>query len=380
MTTKPRTNPRLAHGEGSWSWSARLGKIELWHALDGKRHVERGETHAACIAKRDARRAKAGLVDDGTTTVEAMCSKWLALEGSGSPQTVGGYRWAIGHITAALGATEAAELTAPLIEGLMRSLVEQPMKAKSIDKVRSILTIICRWATRWNYFPNGRNPMHEVDTRRLMKQAPRAGAVKFLDLAEAATVERFIVGHHTTVRAAFLTMMLTGLRPGECLALCWDAVDLDAGVLRVERTLRRDRANRTHVVTATLKTDHHGKGTAHRTVPLHPRLVEVLRRERVEQLARGRSVYVFANADGSHFLPHVLQDGATRLARDAGVGYVNPNGYRHTFASMCRHHGMRYEVLAMLMGHRDASMIVKTYGHPLVPADTIDMRLYVGVG
>jgi integrase len=60
------------------------------------------------------------------------------------------------------------------------------------------------------------------------------------------------------------------------------------------------------------------------------------------------------------------------------VPRVSPNGYRHTFASVCRHHGMPYEQLAKLMGHRDATMIITTYGHPIVNTAPVDLDRYLG--
>jgi integrase len=41
----------------------------------------------------------------------------------------------------------------------------------------------------------------------------------------------------TPHEALWLLMMLTGLGPGEVLALAWEHLDLEAGVLRVARTL-----------------------------------------------------------------------------------------------------------------------------------------------
>ena len=69
----------------------------------------------------------------------------------------------------------------------------------------------------------------------------------------------------------------TGLRKGEALALRWDRVDLDAGVLRVAATIGRigDR-----LVISEPKTDR-----ARRTVPLSPAVVAMLRRHRTEQKA-----------------------------------------------------------------------------------------------
>jgi integrase len=102
--------------------------------------------------------------------------------------------------------------------------------------------------------------------------------------------------------------------------------------------------------------------------------VEALRAERVRQGEAGGPA-PFASVTKS-----MLDTGAKHIAREAGVRFVNPNGYRHTFASICRHRGMPYEVLAKLMGHKNVRMIVLHYGHPVVDPAALDLSLYLGAG
>ena len=68
-------------------------------------------------------------------------------------------------------------------------------------------------------------------------------------------------------------MLTTGLRPGEALGLCWDAVDLDAGLLTVRRAVRLERGKAQLV--DELKT-----AAAYRTIALPTPAVDVLRAQR----------------------------------------------------------------------------------------------------
>jgi len=105
-------------------------------------------------------------------------------------------------------------------------------------------------------------------------------------------------------------------------------------------------------------------------------LVAILQRERRAQLARRVSPYVFADEQGDHYRNGWLNRQAAHIARAAGVRPINPNGYRHSFASMLVHGGMALTLVAKLLGHVDLAMLSKTYGHPMV--DVPDTTPFLG--
>ncbi len=77
--------------------------------------------------------------------------------------------------------------------------------------------------------------------------------------------------------SALVLIASTGLRKGKALALAWDCVDLDTGMLKVTATLGRisDRLVITEPKTA----------RSRRTVPLSPAVIGMLRKHRTEQKA-----------------------------------------------------------------------------------------------
>src|SRR5690606_22273652 len=105
------------------------------------------------------------------------------------------------------------------------------------------------------------NPCAGVEIGR----KPRA-EVRPLAAEERAAFREAIRG--TEHEALWLLMMLTGLGPGEALALGWEHVDRDAGTLRVARTL--DCQARAVV-------DDTKRPSRRRVVPLAPELQAVLR-------------------------------------------------------------------------------------------------------
>ena len=91
--------------------------------------------------------------------------------------------------------------------------------------------------------------------------------------------------------------LATGLRRGELLGLKWTDVDLDRGVLKIQRAISRQNGK---VVEAPLKTKN-----AYRTLPLSADAIDVLMQQRRKT---GNSEWVFPSPTGGPMSPDsVLQ-------------------------------------------------------------------------
>jgi integrase len=111
-----------------------------------------------------------------------------------------------------------------------------------------------------------RNPAASVDPPKL-----RHEEITPLDASQA---RRFLQGARTDRFEALYVLSLTvGLRMGEALGLKWSDMDLDAGMLRVNRQLQRIREGDGLVF-------YEPKNASRRTVELPQRAVEALRSHR----------------------------------------------------------------------------------------------------
>jgi integrase len=113
------------------------------------------------------------------------------------------------------------------------------------------------------------NPATLVDS-------PQAGRHEITPLS-ATNARRLIrATHGDRMAARWLVGLALGLRQGEALGLWWDDVDLDAGLLRVRRSLQRQHGG--GLVFAEPKTQR-----SRRTIPLPAPLVEALRQHLADQ-------------------------------------------------------------------------------------------------
>jgi len=156
----------------------------------------------------------------------------------------------------------------------------------------------------------------------------------------------------------------TGLRRGEALGLKWSDVDLDAGVLRVERTVSRVGKS---VVSSTPKT-----ARSRRTVPLSPSVTAMLKAHRVKQDAERAAAeqhglwrdedLVFCTHFGGVVEPSSLLR-EVRLAADE-VGLPKNTGVhdlRHAAATLMLESGIHIKAVADILGHSSVSITGDIY-------------------
>jgi integrase len=155
-------------------------------------------------------------------------------------------------------------------------------------------------------------------------------------------------------RALWATAFYAGLRLGELWALRNEDVDLDAGVIRVERSWdRRDgfiepksRAGR-------------------RVVPIVAALRSHLA---ARKLRRGSGSGFFFGAGSRPFDRDALVARARKAWKGAGLEPIGLHEARHTFASILIAAGVNAKALSTYLGHSSIQITLDRYGH-LMPGN-----------
>jgi integrase len=169
------------------------------------------------------------------------------------------------------------------------------------------------------------------------------------------------------LHALWTVAAYTGARPGEILALRWEDVDLDAGVLHIRRALARAGKEMYYAPC---------KAGSERTVPLVPPVVEALRRHRTrqveERLGLGErwvdSRLVFASEIGSALDHNNVADLFRARIKAAKVRPVRWYDLRHSYGSALIAAGVDVKSVAQLMGHASVTLTLQHYVHPSAEA------------
>ena len=151
--------------------------------------------------------------------------------------------------------------------------------------------------------------------------------------------------------AAVAFQIETGLRAGELLALKWADVNITQCKMRVHATI----INPQYTSQAEYQDSAKSK-SSHRTVPLTPRAIAILKRLKESHLTE----WVFEKY-GTRLSYQQLTYQTKKLCREAKVKYHGEHVFRHTFATNCYYKGIDVKILSRLMGHSSVQVTYNIY-------------------
>lgn len=304
-------------------------------------------------------------------TFEELLEEWLAhAEPDFSPKTALETRRFLNRaVIPRLGDRAVDKLRASDLDALYRELRSsggqggRPLAPATVRRIHGIIHRALGQGVRWGWL--SKNPAAQaspprVPTPKINPPSP-ADVAKLIELA----------AERDAALAAFLFLAaVTGARRSELVALQWADLDLERGVVEIQRgvVLGRDgiveKDTKTHAV---------------RRVALDPAAVQYLvaHRERSEDVATmcgivlDGSGFVFSHEpDGSRpWRPDVVTHAFGRLRERAGLPGVRLHDLRHFVATRLLASGVDVRTVAGRLGHRNAATTLNVYSHFLEEAD-----------
>ena len=257
-----------------------------------------------------------------------------------------------GYILPKFGTREAGTLRKADVRGWLAELLESGKSVELVNRiVRVLKTVLFHAVVDLEVLD--RNVMlrfkqyERTDAspgKRVVRGAFSEEEVRAL-LAAARPHERALIG----------LLSFSGMRPGECYALRWADVDLQAGAARIARTWDW----RGKMFTAP-KTE-----AGNRTVALSGWLVAELEAHRQRSSGEGEAL-IFATRTGGPLNPsNVRRDVWVKLTKRAKVRPLDMYSLRHTFATFGRAAGESAFNVARMMGHSRSTLVDAVYAHSL---------------
>lgn len=281
-------------------------------------------------------------------TVAAFLARWLEGErkrGRLRPRTASGYATLVRlHINPAIGRVRLPDLRPADIEFLVGEVLDK----RSQQTARHVYKVMHRalgMAARWELIAS--NPAEKVE-------APMVRTAKAPKPLTSAEARRFLVAAADDPRFALYALAITtGMRRGELLALKWSDVDLKAGEVRVEKSLRQ--ISRYVFAREDTKTE-----KSRRTLPLTGVALRALEKQ---QKAATTTGYVFARADGRPLPPAEVTREFQRTLTRLGFREVRFHDLRHTAANlMLDRMGGDIRAVSAMLGHATITTTVGMYG------------------
>ena len=217
-----------------------------------------------------------------------------------------------------------------------------------------ILKAAMQRAVRWQMLPH--NPVDAVDPPKIER-----GAMHTYDLDQTADLIDATRGTRMTITV--ILAVLCGLRRGEIAALRWRNINLDAAQLAVTESAEQTGAG------VRYKRPKSGKG---RTVALSARVVNELRRHRVQQaeellklgVALMSDTFVVAQADGSPLQPRTItHQWHLLLAKNKTLPRIRFHDLRHAHATHMLSSGVHPKIASERLGHSKVGITMDLYSH-----------------
>ena len=268
------------------------------------------------------------------------------------------------HILPVFGDYKLEKLTTPIIQQQVNKWADKANKGeKGAYANYSFLNNINRRILQYGVTMQAiqHNPARDVIIPR--KQQNKEHKVKFFSNQELKQFLDYLEDLDQSSYENFFdyvlykTLLASGCRIGEALALEWSDIDLKKGIISISKTLNRYQETNTPKSKAGLREV--DIDTA--TVSL---LKEYKKRQQIQAWQLGRSVsIVFTPFTTKYAYACLLRKRLQGHLKAAGVPDISFHGFRHTHATIMLYAGIEAKDLQYRLGHSNISMTLNTYVH-----------------
>jgi integrase len=301
------------------------------------------------------------LFDAASLTLGEYLDRWLtdSVKDTVRLTTYQGYeRICRLHIKPSLGRVRLKDVTVAHVRGLYRERLKAGLAPRMVQLVHVTLHKALKQAVMDGLIP--RNV-----TEAVKPPQPEKKEIKPLSPDQARVLLR--AAKEERLEALYALAITTGMRQGELLALKWEDVNFEAGVLQVRRTLSTATGGGfTFSAPKTAK--------SRRSIKLPNTALSSLRKHRKAQLEERMMLgelfvdqgLVFPSRVGT---PVSRQDLITRsfkpLLKRAGLPDILFHDLRHTCAILLLGKGVHAKFVQESLGHATISITLDTYSHVL---------------
>lgn len=268
------------------------------------------------------------------------------------------------HILPVFGDYKLDKLTTPIIQQQVNKWADKANKGEkgayaNYSFLNNINRRILQYGVTMQVIQH--NPARDVIILR--KQQNKEHKVKFfsnhelkqflgyLDNLDLSSYENFFD------YVLYKTLLASGCRIGEALALEWSDIDLKKGIINISKTLNRYQETNTPKSKAGLREIDIDKAT----VSL---LKQYKKRQQVQSWQLGRSEgIVFTPFTTKYAYACLLRKRLQSHFKAAGVPDISFHGFRHTHATIMLYAGIEAKDLQYRLGHSNISMTLNTYVH-----------------
>ncbi|MFM1539308.1 tyrosine-type recombinase/integrase [Helcococcus bovis] len=165
----------------------------------------------------------------------------------------------------------------------------------------------------------------------------------------------------------FRTLIYTGLRRGELLALTWDDIDFQNKTLQVNKTLAHGENYK--IIVNSTKTE-----SSKRTINIDDQTIMFLKKLKLQT----KNNLVFPNKSGTYQRLGNIQDKLNRYCKLANIKKIRVHDLRHTHASLLFASGATAKEVQERLGHSRIETTLNIYTHLNKKQKMLTLENFIG--
>lgn len=300
-----------------------------------------------------------------TTYEELAWLWWDTYKNTVKPNTRKAMKGALNrHILSVFGEYKLTKVTTPLIQQQVNKWADKVNKGEDgayqeYGVLHNLNSRILQYGVTMQIIPS--NPARDVQLpRRKQKEKEK---IKYLDNQE---LKQFLTYLDTLDQSnyenlfnvvLYKTLLATGCRIGEMLALEWSDIDWDNATVSITKTL-----NRYQTINSPKSKKSIREIDIDRATILMLKQYKKRQQQQAWQLNRSEAL-VFSIFTETYPNSSVLRSKLKKHFEQAKVTCVDFHGFRHTHASIMMNAGLGYKELQHRLGHSTLAMTMDTYSH-----------------
>lgn len=226
-------------------------------------------------------------------------------------------------------------------------------KGLSVSTVNLIITIF--QSSLKTAFALGK--INEYTADKIKRPKIKQKSVSCFTVTEQKKIEQAVLSDKRSKILGIVVCLYTGLRIGELLALTWADIDLQKGLLTVNKTCHDGKLNgKFGRIIDEPKTE-----SSKRVIPIPKQLIHTLK----ELKKTEKSEYVVSQ-NGQPVTIRSYQRSFSLLLEKLNIPHKGFHSLRHTFATRALECGMDVKTLAEILGHKNATVTLNRYAHSLM--------------
>lgn len=214
-------------------------------------------------------------------------------------------------------------------------------------KLRDYLSVILQYAVF--YFDLPVNPVTQVES---FKRTEKKQEMQIWSEEEFKTFINYVDNFEYKVLFSFL--YLTGCRKGEALALTWDKIDFEKGLVTINQNLTRKISNQAYAIVAT-------KTNNSRTILMPNTLINALLKLKENQKDYSKNNFVFGGT--TPLAEMTVSRRFSEAIKKADVKKIHLHCLRHSHASYLISKGESIVMVSKRLGHANVQQTLNTYSH-----------------